>query len=165
MVTASFLKQIFKTKKKLLKASSVKICNPPHYDEISVTQLYPSCIKLPGMAEYFPDKYPKGRSCSREYFFSILATLHPEYTADLILNSKKVRFDGEDDEAVKEKIEIDPQWEEELKKFPQFASKCSIYILLLTYPISQEPKDEWCIYSRRRAKCNGTSRAERNTKL
>ena len=108
MVTASFLKQIFKTKKKLLKASSVKICNPPHYDEISVTQLYPSCIKLPGMAEYFPDKYPKGRSCSREYFFSILATLHPEYTADLILNSKKVRFDGEDDEAVKEKIEIDP---------------------------------------------------------
>ena len=98
MVTAPFLKQIFKREKKLLKAYDVKICNPPKYDEISVTQLYDACIKLDGMAECFPDRYPKGRSCSREYFFTILNTKHPEYTNKLILNSKFVRFAGEQED-------------------------------------------------------------------
>ena len=41
-------------------------CNPPKYDEISVAKLYADCIQLPGMVEYFPDVYPKGRTCSRE---------------------------------------------------------------------------------------------------
>ena len=91
MVTAPYLKLILKGEKKLLKASVVKVCNPPKYDEISVKQLYDACIQLPGMANYFPDEYPKGRKCSREYFFTILNTLHPEYTHELILNSKKVR--------------------------------------------------------------------------
>ena len=94
MVTAPFLKQILKKEKTLLKAAEVKICNPPKYDEISVTQLYDSCISLQGMAEHFPDKYPKGRQCAREYFFTILNSKHPEYTKALILNSKKLRFDG-----------------------------------------------------------------------
>ena len=124
MVTAKFLKQVFKKKKHLLKAADVKVCNPPRYDEISVANLYADCMKLEGMKDHFPDVYPKGRSCSREYFFSILATKQPEYTKQLILNSKKQRFDGEDEDAVKERIEIDPSWEEELKAFPQFASKC-----------------------------------------
>ena len=37
MVTVPFLKQVLKGEKKLLKAENVKICNPPKYDEISVT--------------------------------------------------------------------------------------------------------------------------------
>ena len=118
MITAPFLKAVLKGEKVLLKAAEVKICNPPKYDEISVTQLYDDCIKLPGMAEHFPDQYPKGRQCAREYFFSILATKHPDYTRDLILNSKKQRFDGDEEDQLKEKIEIDSKWEEELKAFP-----------------------------------------------
>ena len=110
MVTAPFLKQILKKDKILLKTSEVNICNPPHYDEISVTRLYDECLKLPGMAKHFPDSYPKGRQCSREYFFTILATVHPAYTKDLIMNSKKLRFDGAEEEAEMEKIEIDPDW-------------------------------------------------------
>ena len=70
---------------------------------------------MPGMAEHFPDRYPKGRKCAREYFFTILATKYPKYTEDLILNSKKQRFDGEEEEDLKQKIEIDEAWEEELK--------------------------------------------------
>ena len=37
MVTAPFLKQVLKGEKTLLKAAHVTICNPPKYDEISVT--------------------------------------------------------------------------------------------------------------------------------
>ena len=44
MVTAPFLKQVLRMEKILLKASEVKVCNPPKYDEISVEQLYDSCI-------------------------------------------------------------------------------------------------------------------------
>ena len=75
MVTVPFLKQVLKGDKKLLKAVDVRICNPPKYDEISVTQLYDVCLEMESMKQYFPDKYSKGRSCSREYFFSILATI------------------------------------------------------------------------------------------
>ena len=78
---------------------------------------------MPGMAQHFPDEYPKGRTCAREYFFSVLATVHPEYTESLILHSKKQRYDGDEEEDQKEKIEIDPSWEAELKAFPHFASK------------------------------------------
>lgn len=66
MVTAPFLKQILKGEKHLFKIKEVTICNPPKYDEISVAKLYDDCLQLPGMAQHFPDQYPKGRSCSRE---------------------------------------------------------------------------------------------------
>ena len=66
MVNAPFLKQVLKNEKKLLFASEVKVPNIPKYDELSITKLYDICIKLPGMSEHFPDKYPKGRLCNRE---------------------------------------------------------------------------------------------------
>ena len=62
------------------------------------------------MKVYFPDAYPKGRQCSREYFFSILATLHPDYTNELLMKSKKDRFAGDKDEDKQEMIEIDDTW-------------------------------------------------------
>ena len=123
MVTYPFLKMILKGDKKLLKTNEVRICNPPRYDEISVARLYDTCVKLPGMLDYFPDVYPKGRQCSREYFFSILSTLHPEYTKELLMKSKQVRFAGEEEEQVQETIEVSDVWAEQLKAFPQFTSK------------------------------------------
>ena len=77
MMTNPFLKGVLKGEKKLLKQAEARYCNPPQYDEISVAQLYDTCIQMPGMADYFPDEYPKGRSCNREYFFTVLNTLHP----------------------------------------------------------------------------------------
>ena len=59
LVNKDYLKAIFVNDKKLLKLKDVRISNPPHYDEISVTALYEPCLKLPGMRQYFPDKYPK----------------------------------------------------------------------------------------------------------
>ena len=59
LITKDYLKQIFANKKTLFKTSEIKTCNPARYDEISVAQLYDPCIKMPGMAQYFPDQYPK----------------------------------------------------------------------------------------------------------
>ena len=118
MVTAKVLKQIFSKQKQLLKASAVQICNPPRYDEVSVKGLYKECMKMPGMAEHFPDDYPKGRSCSREYFFTVLSSKYPEYTQNLILNSKKQRFDGDEEADQQQRIEIDPEWGRGIEKVP-----------------------------------------------
>ena len=57
------------------------------------------------------------------YFFGILNHKYPEYTKDLIRNSKKLRFEGDDDEENTSRIEVDEDWETELKAFPQFARK------------------------------------------
>ena len=97
MVTAPFIKLILVGKKKLLKMSEVRFINPPRFDEISVVNLYDRCIKWEGMIDYFPDHYPKGRNCNRGYFFNVLATLHPEDTANMIIRAKKVRVMKEND--------------------------------------------------------------------
>lgn len=47
---------------------------------------------MPNMKAYFPDSYPKGRSCNREYFFTVLASLHPDYVDELVKKSKSDRF-------------------------------------------------------------------------
>ena len=123
MVTNMFLRQVLKGEKALIKASDIKICNPPRYDEVSVSSLYDACLQLDGMAEHFPDRYPKGRACGREYFFSILNTKQHEYCQKLILQSKQLRFAGEEEEDLKETIEIDESWVQELKAYPQFSRK------------------------------------------
>ena len=59
-LTKDFLKAVFAGKKKLLKMHEVKFCNASAYDEIGVKALYGKVITLKGMADYFPDKFPKG---------------------------------------------------------------------------------------------------------
>ena len=109
--------------KKLLKIKEARHCNPPRYDEISVANLYDKCMLLEKMADYFPDEYPKGRGCAREYFFTVLATLHPEYTEQLLLNCKKVRYAVDETAEKKDAILMSEEWEHQLREFPQFSCK------------------------------------------
>ena len=146
MVTNQFLRQVLKGEKKLLKASEVSICNPPRYDEVSVSTLYEPCLQLDGMAECFPDRYPKGRACNREYFFTILATKQPEYTQKLLQQSKQLRFAGEEEEDLKETIEVDDNWAKELKAFPSFSSKCAVSKYLNCIYLSQSRRAGCCIF-------------------
>ena len=57
------------------KKKDVLYIEVPKYDELSVKNMYDKLLKLPGMAEYFPEKYPKGRQCDREYLFNVANTL------------------------------------------------------------------------------------------
>ena len=85
MLISTWLKQILRGEKKLLKAKDARHCNPPKLAEISVKNLYEKCLQLEGMADYFPNHYPKGRSCDRSYFFTVLASLYPDYVEKLLL--------------------------------------------------------------------------------
>ena len=71
MVTNSFLKQILKVEKKLIKMRDLRACNSPRYDEISVKNLHYECNKMKEMQLFLPKEYLKGR----KYFFNVLSTL------------------------------------------------------------------------------------------
>ena len=79
------------------------------------------------MADYFPDSFPAGKSCCREYFFTILSTLYPTYWRDMLRKSKSDRFALNDEDQKKEAILINPEWEAQLKEFPQFCRKYILY--------------------------------------
>ena len=118
MITKDFLRELYKENKDLLKVNQVDMITVPRYDEISVSSLYEECIKLQHMAQFFPDVYPKGRQCNRDYFFSILATVQPEYCQQLIRSCKDKRFTINTEEDKGKAIEITAEWAAQLKQFP-----------------------------------------------
>ena len=78
-MTKDFIKAIFAGQKQLLKKSELRSIEVPHYEELSVKNIYPSMRKDDVFQSYFPDKYPKGKAPPREYFFNVLNTLQPDY--------------------------------------------------------------------------------------
>ena len=78
MVNKNFFKDVLADKKDLLKLDQVKLCSVAAFDEIGVKALYDKVISRPGMSKYFPDKYPKGKACNREYMYNVWNTIHPE---------------------------------------------------------------------------------------
>ena len=59
-----------------MKKRDVVYIDVPKYDELSVKKLYDNLLSLDGMDKYFPDSYPKGRICDRDYMFNVANTLH-----------------------------------------------------------------------------------------
>ena len=84
-----FLKEVLSEKKKLLELNSVKRINVPKYDELSVLSFWPQMQQDEQFMLYFPTKFPKGRVPDREYFWNIMNTLMPEYTASLIKHANE----------------------------------------------------------------------------
>ena len=54
------MKEVLTGRKKFLKMSEVKFCNPPAYDEIGVKNQYAKVSSQADMKMYFPEKFPKG---------------------------------------------------------------------------------------------------------
>ena len=61
MLTKEFVKGMMAGNKKLMKRAEVRFVTVTKYDELSVKNLYHKFIVLDGMAQYFPNGYPKGR--------------------------------------------------------------------------------------------------------
>ena len=84
MLNKDFLRDIFQDKKKLMKQAHIKCISVPNYDELSVKTLLPEWQANPEFWVYFPDKMPKDRVPDRDYFFTILNTLKPDYVDAMI---------------------------------------------------------------------------------
>ena len=93
MFTKDYAKKIFGEQKLLIRKKHVQFIDVPKYDELSVKNLYDKLITLGDMRMYFPDTYPKGRQCDRDYMFNVANTLHPGIVQELIEHALKQRHD------------------------------------------------------------------------
>jgi hypothetical protein len=114
MCTKDFIKDIFAGKKRLMKLSAVRMVSVKKYDEISVKALYAKLVGLPNMAQFFPDKYSKGRHCDREYMFNITQSVHPDVMKELLDHAHKHRHDIAGEKQAQEKVLATPEWLQEL---------------------------------------------------
>ena len=106
MINKDFLKEVFEEKKSLMPLAMVKRVNVPHYDELSVTKIFPLLKEDAEFMQFFPTKLPKGRQPDRECkwpvisnlaldFFNILNTVQFDYTQHIIKEAMKKRHSGE----------------------------------------------------------------------
>ena len=93
MFTKDYAKEIFSEKKLLIRKKHMMYIDVPKYDELFVKNLYKKLLALENMEKYFPDKYPKGRQCDRDYLFNVANTLHPGFVQELINHALKQRHD------------------------------------------------------------------------
>ena len=122
MVTKDFMKDVLQGKKRMLKMQEVKFINAPLFDEIAVKHLYNDVSQLPLIKDYFPDEFPKGCQCDRNYFYNVWNTFYPLQVKETIDHANAQRYTISDDRARENAITITDEWEQELKSLP-FVSK------------------------------------------
>jgi hypothetical protein len=69
----------------------------PHYQEISVKNMYEDALKDELLVKYLPSKEQlSGRLPERDFFFGVLCTLRNQYMKDIVAEAHKARFTVED---------------------------------------------------------------------
>ena len=92
----SFLRAIFCNKKKALKQTKVQSIVVPHYDELSVKNLYGDAMKDELVKDYLPElEQNSNRIPERDFFFGILNSLRPQYLRKVIDDSNRVRYEAD----------------------------------------------------------------------
>ena len=76
-LTSAFLKKLWVHEKALLEEKYTFHIKPPDFDELAVCRIYDQVVAQPNMAKYFPDSFPKGRQCDRQYMWTVWNTIHP----------------------------------------------------------------------------------------
>ena len=124
VIKVSFLKAIFCNKKKALRQINVHNIVVPHYEELSVKNLYDDAMKDELVRDYLPElEQNSNRFPERDFFFGILGTLRPQYLKKIIDDANKVRYEADVNDLQKDFIMLDTPWYEELMKYPYLSSK------------------------------------------
>ena len=92
MMTKDFLRQVLAEEKDFIKMEGLRTINVPHFDELSVKNIFPKFQQDPAVMRFLPNRLPKGKLPEREYFFNVLNTVNPEYTQSMIDHANKLRF-------------------------------------------------------------------------
>ena len=118
-----FFRDVLADHKKLLKMSEVKWCNPPRYDEISVSNLYPKFANDPNVSVYMPSQLPKGKYVDRKYFFNVLNTVYEDRMTAMIAHSNRIRFEAAKAGIQEETVAVTDEWWQALNAMPFFSCK------------------------------------------
>ena len=88
-----FMRDILSEAKSHLRQNEVNHMEVPHYQEISVKNLYEDAMKDEVLAKYLPTKEQlSGRLPERGFFFGLLCTLRNQYMKDIIADAQKARY-------------------------------------------------------------------------
>ena len=80
-----FLRAIFCNKKKALRQTNVHSMVVPHYEELSVKNLYADAMRDELVKDYLPElEQNSNRYPERDFFFGVLGTLRPLYLTKII---------------------------------------------------------------------------------
>ena len=123
VINKDFLKEVLAGEKLLFKKTEVNYIAVPHYDELSVKNLWPEVKKDGKFLQYFPSVYPKGKGPPRKYFFDVLNTVMPEYLSMILNHANEARMAADGEKMQNQSIHISPFWEQELKALPYLSSK------------------------------------------
>ena len=124
MITKDFLRQILNGEKKMIKNADIKTITVPKYDELSVINLLPKVKENVNVMIYFPDRLPKGKTISREYFFNVLNTSYPDYLQKMIDHANNQRMGSANNGTEMDEIKVTDDMWNELNAMPFFSSKC-----------------------------------------
>ncbi len=80
-VTKDFLKLVFAGEKELIPQSQIRAVSVPRYDELSVSSLISDVMTNKELSKFFPPQRTPADLPDREYFFSVLNTIEPDYLA------------------------------------------------------------------------------------
>ena len=93
------------------------------FDELSVRNVFPKFAEDAEVMKNFQDEYPKNRFPDRNYFWTVLNTVHPEYVAEIVAHANAQRFTAKGEAQEHEVIGISEEWWEALNKLPYFSRK------------------------------------------
>ena len=75
----TFMKSVLKGEKLLFPLKMVKFVNIPKYDELAVRKIMDLIKGDEHVLKHLPDDYQKKRTISREWFFNVINTVHPDF--------------------------------------------------------------------------------------
>jgi len=123
MLNRDFLRKVLKGEKRLLPLKDLRAIVVPKFDELAVVKVYPLMQPNDAFMAYFPDKLPKGRAVSREYFWNVLNTLDEAYVAHLVAHANSVRYSAKQAEDQVQSIAVTDEWAELLLANPYLSCK------------------------------------------
>ena len=129
----SFLQQIMSTEKKFFKKSETFNAVIPNWPELSVKRIWPEAIKHKDFLLYLPDNWLQDKKTERAFFWTILATLQPDYCLHLIDDCRRQRDSlrlPPRPPPVKQ-LDIHPMFVQALLDHPQLSGKYQFLFLLI----------------------------------
>ena len=103
--------------------SEARPCNVPKYDELSVKNIFPRFQEDEEVMQYMMDSYAKDRYPDRNYYFTVLNTVYPEYVSKMIAHANNQRFAAQGEANKRDVVEINEEWWDKLNKMPFFSRK------------------------------------------
>ena len=122
-VTKDFLKLVFAGKKDLIPLAQVRPINVPRYDELSVSGLILEVMGQKDLAKFFPEQRTKADLPDREYFFSVINTIEPDYLSALVKHAQTQRNAPVNPQDNPNVIEVTEFWQKELQASAYFSRK------------------------------------------